>query len=73
MISPKSDHFWMPLDRKDLVTLNVLCNFAPEMKLATVQCHDIYGVSCYGQHVVEMIIMNTNINKKFCLCLQKKD
>lgn len=52
MISPKSDHFWMPLDRKDLVTLNVLCNFAPEMKLATVQCHDIYGVSCYGQHVV---------------------
>lgn len=52
MISPKSDHFWMPLDRKDLVTLNVLCNFAPETKLVTVQCHDIYGVSCYGQHVV---------------------
>lgn len=73
MISPKSDHFWMPLDRKDLVTLNVLCNFAPEMKQATVQCHDIYGVSCYGLHVVEMIIMNTNINKNFCLCLQKKD
>lgn len=52
MISPKSDHFWMPLDRKDLVTLNVLCNFAPEMKLTTVLSHDIYGVSCYGQHVV---------------------